>query len=115
MSKINKTPDFSKMWKQLRQDLIEIAATEGEQFFQSSFDKEGFTNVAFEPWQKRKDTLDYKILTRTGFLRNSVQTFEKSLNRIVFGSDAEYSEIHNKGGTLTIPVTAKSKRFFGDA
>jgi len=44
-----------------------------------------------------------------------VQTFEKSLNRIVFGSDAEYSEIHNKGGTLTIPVTAKSKRFFGDA
>ena len=49
MSKNFKTPEFSKMWKQLRQDLIEIAATEGEHFFHSSFDKEGFTDVAFEP------------------------------------------------------------------
>ncbi len=98
------------MWKQLRQDLIEIAATEGENFFQSSFDKEGWTDVAFEPWQKRKELLDYKILTIDGNLRRSVKTFEKSLSRIVFGSDVEYAEIHNNGGI--IPITKRSRGWF---
>jgi len=110
MSKNFKTPDFSRMWKQLRQDLVEIAATEGENFFHSSFDKEGFTDVAFEPWQKTHEQLGYKILTRGGTLRKSVQTFEESLNRIVFGSDSEYAEIHNNGGI--IPITKRSRGFF---
>jgi len=112
MSKINKTPDFLKMGKQLIADIRIVAEKEGVDFFKSSFDNEGWTDGGFEKWQKRTDTINYKILSKTGYLKNSIQVFNSSNEQIVFGSDAEYAEIHNNGGTVTIPITAKSRKYF---
>ena len=109
---INETPDFNAMWQTVKRDIVDIAATEAQHFFEDSFENQGFTDVALEPWKQKKTADGYKILLRTGYLKNSIQVFEKSEKRIVIGSDAEYAEIHNNGGTLLITNTRKAKRFF---
>jgi phage gpG-like protein len=114
MNKINKTPDFLKMAEQLKRDAVRFAAVEGVNFFQDSFYNQGFTNEGFEPWPERKNNIDpgRKILIKSSFLMQSVQVFDKSEKRIVFGSDAEYASIHNEGGTVKIPITQKARKYF---
>lgn len=114
MSKINKIPDFEGMSRKLQSDLVRYAAVEGVNFFQDSFYNQGFTDVAYEAWQGRKNNVDpgRKILIQSSFLLNSVQVFSKSRKRIVFGSDADHAEIHNNGGTLKIRLTKKSRGYF---
>jgi phage gpG-like protein len=113
MKKFNDTPDFEAMWRQTKRDIVNIAAVEGLHFFQDSFDNQGFTDVVLEPWKQKKQADGYKILLQTGFLKNSLQVFDKNEKRIVFGSDAEYAEIHNEGGTIQITNTARANVFFG--
>ena len=107
MAKINEIPDFPAMWAQVKSDLLDIAETEGENFFAETFDKKGFTDVVFEPWQPNH--AGTPILRNTGELWRSVQAFEKNEKRIVFGSDVEYAEYHNEGAT--IQVTRKMKKW----
>jgi phage gpG-like protein len=114
MSKINNIPDFLGMATQLKKDAVRYAAIEGVNFFQDSFQNQGFTNQGFEAWPKRKNDVDpgRKILIKTAFLMQSIQVFDKNEKRIVFGSDAEYAEIHNSGGIVKIPITQKSRKYF---
>jgi phage gpG-like protein len=114
MGKINNTPDFIGMASTLKKDLVTYAAVEGVNFFQDSIYNQGWTDEAFEPYEARKSDVDpgRKILMNTAFLLNSIQVFDKNEQRIVFGSDAEYAAIHNDGGTVKIPITTKSRRYF---
>lgn len=114
MNKINKIPDFLNMGEQLKKDVVRYAAVEGVNFFQDSFQNQGWTDGAFEAWAQRKNDIDpgRKILIKTAFLMQSVQVFDKNEERIVFGSDAEHAAIHNEGGTVKIPITTKSRKYF---
>ena len=112
MAKFNNIPDFSAMGKQLKKEALIIAKKEGVDFFQDSFVNEGFTNGSFEKWEARKNPSDYKILSVTGDLMKSIQVFSANQKRIVFGSDEEYAQIHNEGGTMNIKITEKSRKFF---
>lgn len=114
MSKINDVPDFLKMAQALKKDVIRYASVAGVEFFKDSFQNQGFTDSSFEAWPQRKDDADpgRKILIKSAFLMNSIQVFSADQKRIVFGSDAEYAEIHNNGGTVSIPITKKSKKYF---
>lgn len=109
---VNRFPDFQRMSADLLRDARIYAEKEGVDFFVSSFDNEGFTDSGYEPWQKRKEAIPYKVLQQTAYLKNSVQVMQSNPNRIVYGSDAEYGEIHNEGGTVVITVTPKSRKFF---
>lgn len=112
MSKINDTPDFLKMATTLKKDVVKHASVAGVNFFQDSFQNQGFTDQVFEAWPKRKNDFDpgRKILVNSSFLLNSIQVFNANQQRITFGSDAEHAEIHNNGGI--IPITTKSRKFF---
>jgi hypothetical protein len=114
MSKINTTPNFSRMAKALKKDVVRFASVSGIDFFQSSFDKQGFTDESFEPWEKRQNDLDpgRKILVQSAYLMNSIDVFDASEQRITFASDAEHAEIHNNGGTIRITITDKARRYF---
>lgn len=110
----NKSPDFEAMARKIKKDAVRYASIKGVNFIQDNFHKQGFTNKAFEPWVKRKGDVDpgRKILVKSAYLLNSIRVFQANQERIVFGSDAAYSEIHNEGGTITVRITSKARRYF---
>lgn len=114
MSKINQTPDFLKMASTLKKDLVRYISISGVNFFQDSFQNQGFTDEVFEAWGKRKNDVDpgRKVLVKSSYLLNSIQVFDANEKRITFGSDAEYAEIHNNGGSIKISITPKARRYF---
>jgi phage gpG-like protein len=114
MNKINKTPDFLKMAATLKKDVVRHAEVAGVNFFQDSFQNQGFTDTAFQAWPKRKNDFDpgRKILVQSSYLLNSIQVFDSNNKRITFGSDAAHAEIHNNGGTLKINITKKARKYF---
>lgn len=114
MIKINNTPDFLKMADNLKKDMVRYASVAGVNFFQDSFQNQGFTNENFEAWESRKNDLDpgRKILVKSSFLLNSIQVFDANENQIVYGSDAEHSEIHNNGGVIKMNITPRARRYF---
>ena len=112
MAKNFETPDFSRVAKETMRHIVNVSAVEGLRFFQNRFMEQGWKNVALEPWKTKEHKDGYKILLKTRYLENSIQVFSKSNKRIVFGSDAEYAQIHNEGGTIRVTNSAKAKRFF---
>lgn len=114
MNKINYTPDFLKMATTLKKDAVRYASVAGVNFFQDSFQNQGFTDEFFQAWDKRKNDLDpgRKILVKSSFLMQSIQVFDANEKRITFGSDAEHAEIHNNGGTVKINITTKARKYF---
>lgn len=108
------SPDFEAMFKELKKDLVTYAAVTGLNFFKDSFTNQGFTDQSFEAWPKRKDDVDpgRAILIKSSFLRDALEVISKSQQRIVFGNEAPYSAIHNDGGTITVTVTDKMKKYF---
>lgn len=115
MSDNFETPDFGKIVKETQRDIRIFAKVFALNWFIDSFKNEGFTDQTFEKWDDRVQP-DYrpggKILTSSGFLRDSLEAVEASKDEIDYGSNAPYAELHNEGGTITIPITAKSRKFF---
>jgi len=54
MAQKNKIPRFDDAWRQNRRQIIDTAATESINFFKETFDRQGFTDVAFTPWEPKK-------------------------------------------------------------
>lgn len=114
MAKSNDIPDFVGMLKTLKKDAVRYASRAGVNFFQDSFYNQGFTDRVHEPWVKRANDVDpgRNILIQSAGLLNSIQVFSASGDRIEFGSDEAQAEIHNEGGTIKIPITARSRKYF---
>lgn len=115
MSRINKVPNFHAIGVKLVKDTARYASVKGLTFFKDSFRKQGWTDASFVAWPKRQQP-DYRpggaVLTQTGNLRDSLQVLNRSALRIVFGTHSPYAQVHNEGGTIRVPVTEKSRRFF---
>jgi len=114
MAEINKIPDFEALGKEILKDAESYAAVTGLNFFKASFEDQGFTDTHFEAWQSRKNDYqpDRAILISSSALMNSLQILERGNLKIKFGTYSPYAGIHNSGGTITVPVTAKSRKFF---
>ncbi len=108
------TPDFRKLAEEVMKDLPKKAGEKALQFFLASFIKQGFTDTSFIPWVKRKDDLSHKLLNQSYALKNSGKIDKADLNEvnISFGEGLNYAAIHNEGGTITVKVSAKMKRYF---
>ncbi len=108
------TPDFRKIAEEVMKDLPEKAGEKALQFFLASFIKQGFTDTSFIPWVKRKDDLTHKLLNQSYALKASGKIDKADLTEvnISFGEGLNYAAIHNEGGTITVKVSAKMKRFF---
>jgi phage gpG-like protein len=110
----NNIPDFEGMATALKRDLVRYASRAGVNHFTDSFYNEGFTNVTLDPWQPRANDVDpgRRILVKSTALLNSIQVFTANEELIEIGSPEAHAEIHNNGGTIRIPITAKSRRYF---
>ena len=108
------TPDFRKIDEEVMKDLPKKAGEKALQFFLASFIKQGFTDTSFIPWVKRKDDLTHKLLNQSYALKASGKIDKADLTEVIisFGEGLNYAAIHNEGGTITVKVSAKMKRFF---
>lgn len=111
---LDNVPDFDKIAKQLIVDAQTIAEVEMIKFVMANFERQGFLDASLQPWQERKGGSDHgrAILTKTGALRDSNKLISSSTKRVIVGSDSRYAKIHNEGGVINIPVTAKMRKFF---
>ena len=107
-------PDFKKLAENILKDLPQKAAEQARNFFLASFIKQGWTDTSFIPWVKRKDDLTHKLLNQSYALKASGKIDKADLTEvnISFGEGLNYAAIHNEGGTITVKVSAKMKRFF---
>ena len=108
------TPDFRKIAQEVMKDLPKKAGEKALQFFLASFIKQGFTDTSFIPWVKRKDDLTHKLLNQSYALKESIKITKADFENveITAGEGLNYAAIHNEGGTITVKVSAKMKRFF---
>jgi len=110
----DKIPDFQKMGRELIKDAQTIAEVEMVNFVMSNFEKQGFTDSGFTPWEKRKNNADpgRAILVKSGILKDSVKITQSNPERVVISATAKHAQIHNEGGNINIPVSDKMRRFF---
>lgn len=64
------------------------------------------------PWQNVKNFVPQgSLMLRTALLRRSL-TFRASGNTVRVSSAVPYASIHNEGGTVSVPVTDRMRRYF---
>lgn len=104
MSKIQ-MPDFLAIAEGLERDVRRYARVYCLQWFDDSFQNQGFTDASFEPWEKRKEP-DRRpggaILVDTTFLRKSLDVLEETDNSMSFGTHVPYAGLHNNGGRMRL-------------
>lgn len=95
-------------------DLPDIVGTEAVNHFKQSFIDGGFTDAVLEKWATRKTkygnaTKDGKeVLTQSGDLADSI-IYTGTPEGVEISTDKAYAQVHNEGGTITIPVTRKMR------
>lgn len=97
MAKKNEIPDFRKMAEELLQGLPKQVAEKAKAHFLMSFIKEGFTDVSFIPWPKRKDLEGHKILSQSLALRGSFRIARADLKliHIIAGEGIPYAAVYH--------------------
>lgn len=107
-------PDFRKLAENVMKDLPKNVSEKARAFFISAFIKQGFTDTSFIPWVKRKDDFSHKLLQQSLALKNSINITKADFEsvEITAGEGINYGAIHNEGGTITVKVTPKMKKFF---
>jgi len=111
---LDKTPDFNKIAAQLIIDAQTIAEVEMINFIMANFERQGFLGSSIQPWAERKGNTDSgrAILSKSGALRDSITISSSSTKRVIANASAAHAKIHNEGGIVNIPVTAKMRKFF---
>ena len=99
MSKLQ-IPDFLTIGNKLVIDTKRYAKVYCLQWFDDSFQKQGFTDAGFRAWEKRKQP-DKRpggaVLIDTTFLRKSLKVMNENEQSIMFGSHVPYASVHNNG------------------
>ena len=108
------TPNFESIAREIFKNISPKVAQKARAFFLQSFIKQGFTDTSFIPWVKRVDAFPHKTLQQSLTLKNSLRIAEQSPERVVIsaGEKLSYAAIHNEGGTISVRVTEKMRKYF---
>lgn len=108
------TPNYESMAREIFKNISPKVAQKARAFFLQSFIKQGFTDTSFIPWVKRVDAFPHKTLQQSLTLKNSLHIAEQSPEKVVIsaGEKLSYAAIHNEGGTITVKVTEKMRKYF---
>jgi len=109
---------INRIKQAIEKDIPRLVGKHAVDFYRSSFEKGGFQNGTLKKWTpaKRLGTIkgaDGKygtLLSRRKELHNSIH-FIPGVGKVTIRSDKPYSRIHNEGGNIVVPVTAKMKKF----
>ena len=108
------TPNFESIAREIFKNISPKVAQKARAFFLQSFIKQGFTDTSFIPWVKRVDAFPHKTLQQSLTLKNSLRIAEQSPEKVVIsaGEKLSYAAIHNEGGTISVRVTEKMRKYF---
>jgi phage gpG-like protein len=97
-------PDFLGIAQKLKQDVRRYAKVYCLQWFDDSFQNQGFTDASFQAWPKRENDSSpgRAILIDTTFLRKSLSVMGEDENTITFGTHVPYAGLHNNGERLRV-------------
>lgn len=109
--KANESRKILMAQKKLQKTLIKFVTTmgvEAKNHFVGSFRNQGFTDNTLRRWKPRKREISgfgvskrhggsRAILVKSGDLRRSIRIVNKTINKVVIGSDLPYAQIHNDG------------------
>lgn len=122
----NKLPDIrklkNKVLKLIDNDLPKLAGNRAVRHFKASFENGGFTDTTLQPWRKTKSGKRSRfgqksggILIGSGALKRSIRILKAKGGSVIVtagNQNIKYAQIHNEGGTVNIPITAKSRKYF---
>lgn len=98
-------PDFLAIAQTVKLDLRKFAKVYCLQWFDESFQRQGFTDASFQAWEKRKQP-DRRpggaVLIDTTFLRKSLAVLDETEQSIAFGTHVPYAGVHNNGERLRV-------------
>lgn len=99
MAKQNTAPDFLGIAEKLKEDMRRYAKVYCLQWFDDSFQNEGFTDASYVAWEPRNPDREpgRAILTDTTFLRKSLHVMNEDESTITFGTHVPYAAVHNFG------------------
>ena len=109
MGKRKKKLDFNDLVKaneHLKRNVPKIIGERARRFFELSFEREGFNDKGLQKWRRRKKetkrSIGKKVLSGTGFLKNSIRRTKTTPKQIRISSlGVAYANIHNNGrGTM---------------
>lgn len=93
-------PDFLAIAEKLKSDVRAFAKVFCLQWFDDSFQNQGFTDGSFQAWQKRKEPdkrAGAAIMIDTTFLRKSLAVLGENETQMEFGTHVPYAGVHNNG------------------
>lgn len=117
----NNYTDIANKISKLRSNLPILIGNEVVNFALDNFAKQGFDKGAgLNKWADRggRSGIDPRpggnilVGKQSGRLRRSIRRTRTTKTSVTVGSDEEYAGIHNEGGTITVKITAKSRRYF---
>ncbi|MNS03108.1 Phage virion morphogenesis family protein [compost metagenome] len=110
----NTIPNFEQIASDILKELPQEIADLALEFFRGSFRKQGFTDYSFIEWVKRKDADTHKILNKSGALEQSLEISSATMSKVQIdaGKGVPYAGIQNTGGTITVRITPRSRKFF---
>jgi phage gpG-like protein len=103
MNNVN-IPNFLEIAEGLKRDVRLFAKVYCLQWFDDSFQNQGFTDTNFEAWEPRKSpdrSPGRAVLIDTSFLRKSLIS-EEHENSMEFGSHVPYAGLHNNGERMRV-------------
>jgi len=105
MSNKIQTPDFFAIAEGIKADARRYAKVYCLQWFDDSFQNQGFTDASFQAWDKRKEPDKRSggaILVDTTFLRKSLGVLGETDTQMEFGTHVPYAGLHNNGERMRV-------------
>ncbi len=107
--------DYFKKQKRLSElykKFPELAAIEAVNFSKERFVRKNWVDKSREAWKPRKPSPEWhsdaqkkaasrgSLMVKSGRLKRSIRKLKVTRNSVTIGTDVEYAEIHNEGGTI---------------
>lgn len=113
----NSTQIFNQLrrnFKTAMNSLPVVIGNEVVNFSKESFTKQGWLDVTFSPWQKRKGKKDKgrAILVKSGRLKRSPRVIFANPSGVMVGSDVPYAKAHNEGFNGTVAVKMHKRNHY---
>lgn len=107
--------EVAQRYLKLKQQLPRKIGLAAADLFKENFRAQGFIrgDGQLDKWPARKEGAGKRgVLMQTGRLRRSIKIAGMMEDYVRVATDVPYAQAHNEGGTHTVPLTPRMRKFF---